>query len=92
MIEKQELNIADALQTMRKVMQNDLEIAWSWHCNIACAIMEEGIIHGVANAAAARFMLMAFQVDTRPETYAAWVQESYNKSDKVEDATWETQI
>lgn len=72
MVEKLELDIAEALLTVRRCMQKDFELAWSWHCNIACAIMDEGITHGVANAAAARFMLMAFAVDTRPETYTAY--------------------
>lgn len=37
-------------------LQNDKEMQWSYHCNIACAIMDEGIDSKTANLAAERFM------------------------------------
>lgn len=55
---------APALAELSMAMQNDEGYAWTWHCNVACAMMDEGAPHGAANAAAARFMRAAFGVDT----------------------------
>ena len=42
----------------------DPSLAWSWHCNIAVAFVDEGGDHKLANRAAARFMQLCFGVDT----------------------------
>ena len=49
--------LADALRA-------DPDYAWSWHCNIAVAAMDEGVSYAVANRAAARLMVTAFGIDT----------------------------
>jgi len=52
-------------------MQKDPDYAWSWHCNVAVASMDEGMPYRAANRAAARFMMAAFGVDTtRDRRYA----------------------
>ena len=63
----------EALNILKSAMRDDPGYAWSWHCNVACAMMDEGAPHDSANAAAARFMRLAFDVDTRtaPATTAA---------------------
>lgn len=56
-----------ALETLEKAFQDDYGYAWSWHCNIACCALDEGVDHAVANAIADRFMQLAFHVDTSKE-------------------------
>lgn len=56
-----------ALYHLRQAMQDDPGYAWAWHCNMACSIMDEGVSHDISNRAAARFMKLAFDVDTSKE-------------------------
>jgi len=56
--------VARAMGEVRTAIQVDPEYAWSWHCNIAMASVDEGMEHGAANRAAARFMDLCFGVDT----------------------------
>ena len=53
-----------ALEALKKALQSDYEFAWSWHCNLACCAMDEGIDHDSANIIAQRIMQFVFQVDT----------------------------
>ena len=55
---------AAALLVLSKAMLEDPGYAWSWHCNVAVAMQDEGAPHDAGNAAAARFMRAAFGVDT----------------------------
>lgn len=57
-------DVPPAFETIKIAMHSDPGYAWAWHCNIACAAMDEGAPHDSANAAAARFMRMCFDVDT----------------------------
>ena len=54
----------EALNIIRSAMRDDPHYAWTWHCNVAVSMMDEGAPHDAANAAAARFMRLAFDVDT----------------------------
>ena len=56
--------IKRAFDVLKEAMQADSEYAWSWHCNIAMASINEGMEHMAANQAAARFMKLCFDVDT----------------------------
>jgi hypothetical protein len=60
----------EALNIIKSAMRDDPHYAWTWHCNVAVSMMDEGAPHDAANAAAARFMKLAFDVDTSkaPET------------------------
>ena len=60
----------EALNIIRSAMRDDPHYAWTWHCNVAVSMMDESSTHDSANAAAARFMRLAFDVDTSkaPET------------------------
>lgn len=49
---------------LQKALQADEDYAWSWHCNLAMAAVDEGVDHKVANMAASRFMQMCFGIDT----------------------------
>lgn len=53
------------IQAACSLIGEDSDLAWTWHCNIACCVMDEGIPHAVANEAAARFMKLAFDVDVK---------------------------
>ena len=54
----------EALEILKSAMRDDPAYAWSWHCNIAMASIDEGAPHDAGNAAAARFMQLCFGVDT----------------------------
>ena len=61
--------IQAAFDILKSAMRDDPAYAWSWHCNIAMASIDEGAPHDSGNAAAARFMQMCFGVDTsKPPT------------------------
>lgn len=63
--------IRAAFEVLKDAMRDDPGYAWSWHCNIAMAAIDEGAPHDSGNAAAARFMQMCFGVDTsKPPTDA----------------------
>lgn len=51
-----------ALAALQKHLKEDDGYAWSWHCNIAVQIMDEGVDHATANRAAARIMKACFDV------------------------------
>ena len=55
--------IKKAISVMSQAMQNDLDYAWTWHCNIAMPIFDEGVDHATANRASARIMKALFEVD-----------------------------
>src|SRR5574343_1152578 len=60
------LAAAEAARPMQKLteeIQSDDDYAWSWHCNIAMPIYDEGQTHEAANKAAARVMSCLFSVD-----------------------------
>ena len=59
-----EISTQTALDVLKNAMLTDYECAWSWHCNIVCCAMDEGVEHGTANRIAGRFMKLAFGVDT----------------------------
>lgn len=56
--------VTDAMNTLREALHNDPEYAWSWHCNLAMASIDEGMDWNSAQFAAARFMRICFGVDT----------------------------
>ena len=58
------ITVEDAITVLKAAMQNESDIAWSWHCNVAVAMQDEGVSHKVSNAGATRFMQNAFGVDT----------------------------
>ena len=58
------MNVKEARELLEAEFKKDPGFAWSWHCNVACCVMDEGVNHVTANRAAARFMKLAFGVDT----------------------------
>lgn len=65
-------------------VKSDCGIAWAWHCNIACCVMNEGIHHKTSNIIAARFMKLAFGVDVT--TFPEWKQFAHYYSFAFENA------
>lgn len=55
------------VSTLGNLLREDFDWAWSWHCNIAMSARDEGVGHETANRAAARFMKLAFDLDTLAE-------------------------
>lgn len=56
--------VGQAFNTLKQAIHADPEYAWSWHCNIAMASVDQGMHPHAANRAAAHFMLVCFDVDT----------------------------
>ena len=57
-------DVSSAVKQVTDAMRNDLDYAWSWHCNIAMAAVDEGVDHMTANKLAARFLMILTGVDT----------------------------
>ena len=68
-------DVPQAFEAIKTAMQMDPGYAWSWHCNIAMASIDEGAPYDSGNAAAARFMQMCFGVDTTKPPTAPGVAE-----------------
>lgn len=56
--------IISAYEIIQKAIQTDPGYAWSWHCNIAMPMYDEGVDHFTANRGAARVMQILFKTDT----------------------------
>lgn len=57
-------HVPESMATVTNAIRNDPGYAWSWHCNIAMAAMDEGVDHMAANKLAARFLMILTGVDT----------------------------
>lgn len=56
--------VPQAVKTLQQALREDLDFAWSYHCNIAVAFQDEGGDYKTSNRAAARFMKLFADVDT----------------------------
>ncbi len=56
---------AEAMNVIRRAMRDDPGYAWTWHCNIAILLLDEGVAHDRANSRASGFMRLAFDVETK---------------------------
>ena len=68
------MNSEEAVDALAKAFEEDPSYAYSWHCNIAMSCYDSlnGTTkwrHKVSNAAASRFMKLAFGVDTQHPDY-----------------------
>ena len=57
-------HVPESMATVTNAIRNDPGYAWTWHCNIAMAAMDEGVNHMAANKLAARFLMILTGVDT----------------------------
>lgn len=64
MIQRETRTIENELQTIKQAMAEDPHFAWGWHCNVSMAMQDEGVDPTQANLGAARFMKLAFDIDT----------------------------
>lgn len=55
--------LSNSVQILKDNLQTDMDYAWTWFCNIAVPMQDEGISHEVSNKAAARIMQNCFGVD-----------------------------
>jgi hypothetical protein len=62
---KKAISCKEAMDTLKKAMKEDPGYAWSWHCNVAMASIDNGMDPAAANRAASRFMSWAFGVETK---------------------------
>jgi len=83
-----------AWATFKRLMREDADYAWAWHCNIAVPIMDSiGVSHKDANVAAAHLMSHLFEYDitTHPQYgYEKGVAQQYHEmrlaADRAESA------
>lgn len=61
--------ISNCLTGLTNAIKKDDDYAWTWHCNIAMPIHDEGISHQQANEAAASIMKHIFNVDVTKSDY-----------------------
>lgn len=57
-------SVPEAMKVVTEALRSDPDYAWSWHCNVAMASVDEGMGHYEANKAAARFIYSLAGVDT----------------------------
>ena len=57
-------HVPESMATVSNAIRNDPGYAWTWHCNIAMAAVDEGVDHMTANKLAARFLMILTGVDT----------------------------
>lgn len=62
-----EARIPAALRVISEAMVGDPAYAHAWHCNVACAAMDEGVEWEKAQRIATRVMRLAFSVHTESE-------------------------
>ena len=75
-----------AVGKLCKSLHEDLDDAWTWHCNIAMAAFDAGCPHDVANEGAARFMQLLAGVDTREHPAFQGTQDHPMRNDKTAPA------
>lgn len=51
------------------LIRQDPEYAWTWHCVVSCAAMDEGVDHDIANQIASRAMYAMFGAQTQHPNY-----------------------
>lgn len=52
------------VMNLKNDMQKFPDYAWTWHCNIAVPMQDEGISHELSNKIAAKIMNNFFEIDT----------------------------
>lgn len=72
----------DALNGLTFYLNQQPDLAWSWHCNLAMMAVDSGASHLEANIRTADFMLRAFEVDIQklPEYQAILAAAPINAS------------
>jgi hypothetical protein len=74
-------DIPTALAVLSAAMRARPEFAHTWHCAVACTLMDAGVAHGLANKHASHFMRSAFGVgDVEPITDTTIVRETAARS------------
>lgn len=76
----EDISVSKAMNVLKNAMQEDYGYAWSWQCNLAVMMQDVGVPHKVANEGAARFMKLAFDIDTSKAPIGA------SSSTEVEEA------
>lgn len=79
-------DVPRAMDIIRGAMQEDFAYAWSWHCNVAMAFVDEGGNWIAANRAAGRFMKNAFYIDTATRAEAEIAKRASSQPDADEAA------
>ncbi len=72
--------IKNAVDNLSKVLQDDSNLAWSWHCNIAMLAVDSGADHKEANERTADFMKSVFGVNTSKTKEYLAIMEHYAKN------------
>ena len=76
------MSVSDAVVRLSQAMQANMDLAWSWHSNIAVCALDEGASHEVANRAAARAMKLLFDTDVTKSRYWKNCEYQWNSQEK----------
>lgn len=60
-----QISVVQAMRVLSAAMKTDPDYAWSWHCNLAMAMYDQGCDPVQANKGAASFMATCFDLDTK---------------------------
>lgn len=60
-----------AMWWLRRQIKKDDGYAMTWHCNLACAAQDEGVVWARSQLIAGRFMELAFKTNTARLPYVA---------------------
>lgn len=71
-VEADKNSVSELVEGLSQAIQNDQDLAWTWHCNVAVTSLDQGVDHKTANLAATRFMSTVFGVDVT--TFEEWKQ------------------
>ena len=63
------MTIKNAFAVLETCITTDHDYAWTWHCNFAVPMQDEGLDHAATQRAAARIMYNFFGVDMRQSPY-----------------------
>jgi len=69
------ITVKEAMEVLKKAMQDDPEYAHTWHCNLAMSFSDalpetkypnvQARLHEIRNDGASRFMKICFDVETK---------------------------
>jgi hypothetical protein len=69
------MSIASSFEELKEAIQNDPDYAWSWHCNLAVPMQDEGMSPYSSQLAASRILSNFFGVDMlKNQFYIDWLR------------------
>jgi hypothetical protein len=73
--------IGNAISTLHQATTSDEEYAWSWHCNLAVPMQDEGMDWVASQKSASRIILNIFGVDMDKNKFFVEAMYRYSKGE-----------